>query len=374
MNDEEFINSMPSLIDEAPTEEVEQEEELLEEELHTENEEQEAEESSDQDGVLVDDVFSTESVDETDSSTEQEESEEDPTEEEQEPQQEESSSTGSIDLQNFFNEVTAPFRANGKEVQVNSAEDVRRLMQMGANYTKKMQEIAPYRKALIALENNNLLDTERINFLVDLNNKKPEAIKQLLKEAELSAYDLDDSSYDDEDAPQYVPGDHTPSDQELALREVMEDVRALPGGETTIIDITKTWDDESKNVLWENPGLLSTIHTQRQNGIYDTITREMERRQVLGQLPAHLSFLSAYQAVGEELDAAGAFNHLVQGQPAKPKPTAVTKGKVRNNATQNDNRAKAASISRGNSKHKTKLVDLTELDDDKFLEAMSKII
>ena len=369
LNDEEFLSSMGSLVDDRlPTEEAEPEviEEVETEEVFTEETEQEPDtEEAEETGSLSDEDFeedfSTGSKEEPESGPEEEPEKTEPVVEKQ-----------SGDLQHFFAEVTAPFRANGTEIQVKTAADVRSLMQMGANFTKKMQEIAPYRKALVTLENNKLLDADKINFLVDLYNKKPEAIKQLLKDSELSAYDLD---LDDEDAPQYVPEDHSPSDQELALRETLETLRTLPGGESTIIDVTKTWDTESKNVLWDNPGLLSTIHSQKQNGIYDTITREIERRQVLGQLPAHLPFVNAYQAVGEELDSAGAFDHLVQGQgqPSKSAPVAVTKGKV-NNAAQNGDRAKAASISRGNSKHTNRIVDLTELDDDKFLQAMSKII
>lgn len=385
MNDEDFLESVGRLTDDSqdvdeqepevdPTETPEESEEYVED-FEEGEEEEDPELDPQSDEPSDEDPLNEEEVEPSD-----EEYDEDPQENEesgdngQEPKDEGGQNQLTReDLLSFYSEVTAPFRANGNDLQIKSAEDVRSLMKMGANYTKKMQEISPYRKSLVTLENNDLLDPDKINFLVDLYNKKPEAIKQLLKDSELSAYDLD-TDYEDEDATPYVPEDHSPSDQELALRGAMEEVRALPGGESTIVDLTKTWDTESKNVLWENPGLLSTIHSQKQNGIYDTITREIERRQVLGQLPAHLPFINAYQAVGEELDKAGAFTQANKSQPSKPSPVAVTKGKAKKNATQNGDRAKAASISRGNSKHSNRIVDLTDLDDDKFVQAMSKII
>ena len=48
----------------------------------------------------------------------------------------------SLDLmKEVYNKVFAPFRANGKEIQVKSVDDVISLMQMGANYNKKMASI-----------------------------------------------------------------------------------------------------------------------------------------------------------------------------------------------------------------------------------------
>jgi len=85
--------------------------------------------------------------------------------------------------EDFMKEITAPFRANGKDMQIDSVEDVRKLMQMGANYNKKMAAIKPNLKFIKMLENNDLLNEESISYLIDLQKKDPAAIKKLLKDS-----------------------------------------------------------------------------------------------------------------------------------------------------------------------------------------------
>lgn len=269
----------------------------------------------------------------------------------------------------FYHRVLSPFKANGKEIAPRSVDDIVKLMEMGANYTKKMQEISPYRKAILSLDRLGLLEENKLNYLIDLHNKKPEAIKKLLQDSEYDPMDMD---YDDgAEQPEYVPSNNIISDAEARLDEVLDNVQSLPGGNETLEVVHKTWDAQSKKVLGESPELLEAIHTQRQNGIYDQIVQEVERMRVLGQIPAHVSFIQAYRSVGDELNAQGAFTGKVQ---KAPRPTTVTTGRTRATVN-NDKRAKSASITRGKpQKGKGRIVDLTDTSDDDFLEAMSKLM
>src|SRR5215207_849386 len=76
----------------------------------------------------------------------------------------------------FMAEVLKPFKANGREMSVTSPEEVRTLMQQGANYNKKMQGLKPHLALVKQLEQNNLLSDEKIGFLIDLSKKNPEAM------------------------------------------------------------------------------------------------------------------------------------------------------------------------------------------------------
>jgi len=62
-------------------------------------------------------------------------------------QPEDTNSTGSepetMSAEDFVKQITSPFTANGRQIQVHKPEDVVRLMQMGANYNKKMEVIKP---------------------------------------------------------------------------------------------------------------------------------------------------------------------------------------------------------------------------------------
>ena len=138
----------------------------------------------------------TESEKEESDDTEQE-GEEDPNadsetddEEKADDSEEDNSEKDSLDSEeikvakSFFDKVTAPFKANGRQMQIEDADDVIRLMQMGANYNKKMAGLKPALKMVKMLERNKLLDEDRLNFLIDLDKKDPTAIAKFLKDSD----------------------------------------------------------------------------------------------------------------------------------------------------------------------------------------------
>ena len=60
-----------------------------------------------------------------------------------EPEQEVQVNTENTDkdYEAFYKVITAPFKANGKEVQLTDPNDVIRLAQQGINYSKKMEQL-----------------------------------------------------------------------------------------------------------------------------------------------------------------------------------------------------------------------------------------
>ena len=255
----------------------------------------------------------------------------------------------------------APFKANGKTMQVKSVEEAIQLMQMGANYTRKMQELQPHRKTLLMLENNGLLDEGKLSFLIDLDKKNPEAIKKLLQDANINPLDVD---MDEEST--YQEGNHKVSDEEAQFRLVLDELNSNPVGRETLQTINSTWDQASKEVLWKQPEVMNTIHQQRENGVYARITAEIDRRRTLGQIQVGVPFLEAYRVVGDELHRSGAFNDLfkpkasvtpVATRAAMPKPTGL------------DPKAEAAAVHRGSpSKTTSPLEAMQKASDEEFLK------
>jgi hypothetical protein len=217
-----------------------------------------------------------------------------------------------VDYEAAYKQIMAPFKANGKEVRLESPEEVIRLMQMGANYTKKMQALQPNLRLLRMLENNGLLDENKLSLLIDAEKKNPAAIKKLVKDSGIDPMDIDVAA-----DPGYAPGNHKVSDEELRFISTIEDVALEPGGKEAISHIHKTWDKKSKDALFSDPDILRVIHTQRQNGIYGQISDEIERRKMLGNIPENVPFLEVYHKIGRELDAAGRLTPTtIQSQPA----------------------------------------------------------
>lgn len=264
--------------------------------------------------------------------------------------------------QEDYSKLMAPFKANGKTITPKSPEEARQLMQMGANFTKKMQELVPHRKIITMLQNNGLMDEAQLSFLIDVSKKDPAAIQKLLKDGGIDPLSIDTTT---ESA--YKDGNHLVSDETVNFQTALEELTSTPEGKETVVVMHKDWDQASKDVLWKNPQLFDAIHTQRQNGIYDRIVEEYDRQKVLGKFPASVSFLQAYKAIGDELQAKNAFADLAPKAPAVRQPIAtktVVKPVVKND------KANAASPSRSAPALAKTPVNHFAMADDDFLASM----
>jgi hypothetical protein len=280
------------------------------------------------------------------------------------------------DLASFYDEVTKPFKANGREITLRSPEEARRLMQMGAGYGRKLQDMQPHLKTLRMLEKNNLLDEAKLSYLIDLDLKSPEAIKKLIKDSGINPLDLDI----DENA-RYSPTDHSVTDDEVVFAEALKEVTSQPGGRDTIQHINTTWDKQSKEFLWGNPQVLAAIQDQRTNGVYAEITAEVERKKMLGEIDVNVPFLEAYKIAGDALVAAKSLNqHGSKAVAETPQPASVTKtdqqvGRVlgtrtaapKSSAT-NSEQAKAAASTKSSSSKAKEIVNPLDMADDDFLK------
>lgn len=225
-----------------------------------------------------------------------------------------------IDYEAEYKKVMAPFKANGREMTAKNADDAVTLMQMGVNYHKKMAGLKPSLKTLKLLEKNDLLDPDKLNYLIDLNNKNPEAISKLLKDSGIDPLDVDVSSEST-----YKPTNRSVSDTEMDLDEVLESIKDTPTYSKTLNVMTKEWDDASKNAAANQPHIISIINGHIESGIYDTVMDTVNYEKSLGNLQ-NLSDFEAYKQVGDALHAAGKLNVPAKANtpvtpPVKPSPS-----------------------------------------------------
>jgi hypothetical protein len=223
-----------------------------------------------------------------------------------------------IDYKAAYEKLTAPFKANGREIQIKDVNDAVSLMQMGANYNKKMAALKPNLKLMKLLENNGLLNEEKLSFLIDLEKKNPDAISKLIKDSGVDPLDLDATKAGD-----YKPTQHKVDDRELELDAVLDEIQDTDSYPRTLDVISNKWDAASKNIIANSPQILKVINGHVQSGVFDLIVREVEREQMFGRLSG-LSDIEAYRQVGDAIQARGGFDHLApQGQRIQPKPVVV---------------------------------------------------
>ena len=205
--------------------------------------------------------------------------------------------------------MLAPFKANGREIKVKSADDAVQLMQMGANYNHKMAALKPSLATLKLLERNELLDPEKINYMIDLFQKKPEAIAKLVKESGLDPMDMDTSK-----DVLYSPTQRTVPESELVIEAVLDELKGSSNYSELLQTVGNVWDEASRTTINGAPQMLKVIHSHMEQGVYPRIAEKIEYERSLGRLSG-LSDIQAYQQIGDAMYAAGEFNDIFK-QPA----------------------------------------------------------
>lgn len=249
---------------------------------------------------------------------EEQQEQETPVAEVQEEKIEEVVKTPQIDYKAEYERLTQPFKANGKEIKVSSVEDAVELMQMGANYSKKMAALKPHLKLIKMLDKHGLMDESKLSYLIDLNGKNPEAIAKLVKDSGLDPMEMDENKADD-----YKPSSYKVDDREIELDNVLESIKDSSTYQRTISVVSNDWDKTSKEVIANTPQILSVLNAHMESGIYDIIQSELENERTFGRLQG-LSDIEAYRYVGDRIQANGGFSHLAKGQQNQPKQNVVS--------------------------------------------------
>ena len=276
----------------------------------------------------------------------------------------ESQESKDFDYKAGYEELMAPFKAAKREIKLDNIDDARRLMQMGVDYNRKMQILKPYQKVLKTLEKNKLLDESRLNFLIDLDKGKPEAIQRLLTDKK-----VDPLSLSDEESSEYKPTDHMMDDRELAFNEVMDELRDSPTFVDTMEAITKNMDTASRQVLVDTPPLIRILDEHMQHGIFNKIQDAVASERLMGRLVG-LSDLEAYKAVGDRMLAAGEFANSKpqrQGRPDLPPNQDSAQDSKPVAKSQVKDRKRAASPPKGTASGKRATPDLNRLSDEEVL-------
>ena len=307
MSDEEFLNaSLPdsSVLESDPNEDVDTPEPDDTPDTEESSEEQ-VEETNDAEDDVEDSVDGGTTDEGTKDSTTTKES---------------SNESAELNYEEEYKKLLAPFKANGREIAVKNVDEAVTLMQMGANYNKKMTALKPNLRLLKMLENNGLLNEEKISFLIDLDKKDPNAISKLVSDSGIEPYELDSDKAKD-----YKQKNYSVDDASLAIDEIIGELEHSPHFARTSNIVSKEWDDESRSVLAKEPQVLRILNDHVERGIFDVIADEMERQRAFGKLTG-LSDIAAYRQVGDQIQARGGFNHLnvQQGKSSSPAKKAIT--------------------------------------------------
>jgi len=318
MSDEDFENMDTSAFDEPVVDDDSSDEPLVDDqEAEEEDAEPEAEaaessatEDDEDDDVTADD---DDDVEEGEDAGDESDTAEPDAKPEESGSEEAAKEDSAVDYKTEYEKLMTPFKANGKEMKVATIDEARQLMQMGANYNKKMAGLKPSLKTLKLLENNELLDEGKLSYLIDLHKGDKGAIQKLIKDNGLDPMDMDVDAESD-----YKPKSYTVDDREMELDDVLERIQDTTSYSDTINLVSNKWDAASKQHVANNPTALETINTHMASGVYELVNAEVEKQRTFGRLSG-LSDIEAYHQVGYAMSEEGKLNALMKPDAAPAK-------------------------------------------------------
>ena len=390
MDDEEFLKQDLSELEAGLIAAEEAEAQENTEEIDTPEEEQTSEEvTSEDEEVTPDKVDPYEETDESESNTEESDEEiledevadldedtqledetledtvelesedTDATEDTNEAKQEKDTSQAKIDYEAAYKRIMAPFKASKRMMQVDNIDDAIALMQKGADYHNKMKTLSPNLKIVSTLEKEGLLDQNKLNNLIDLSKKDPKAIAQLIKDSGIDPLDIDT----DEEVT-YKPNNYSVSDKEFKINQAIDDIRDTPSFDKTINILAKEWDNESKNLISDNPEIISIINDHVFNGVFDKVQSVVDTERALGRL--QVPDVVAYRQVAEHLQSQGALSN--EQESVRPPPASVPKTKAQDPAVVQQKRKAAAGTRKTAGKTDSASANYLNMTDDEFMK------
>ena len=257
----------------------------------------------------------------------------------------------SIDYKTAYETIFKPFKANGKEITPRNLDDVVKLMQMGANYTKKMQTLAPVKRAYESLNKADIKEDD-LNFLIDIHKGDVEAIKQLLQRHNIDPIDLDLESNNYRANRRNIA-----SDEDVEFSDVLRDVdSSLPKIQEIL---NNKWDESSKQKLVKDPKLLRALHEEIELGRFDEVQARVELEKTFGRYQGY-SDLEAYIDVVTKM--------VNEQNKNVTLPNSRTENKPKTTPTRIPDKSKAAPV-RAKAKNqgaKMTVQDLLSMSDDDF--------
>jgi len=331
---------------------------------YEETEESESNTEESEEEILEDEVADldedTQLEDETLEDTVELESEDtDATEDTNEAKEEKDTSQAKIDYEAAYKRIMAPFKASKRMMQVDNIDDAIALMQKGADYHNKMKTLSPNLKIVSMLEKEGLLDQNKLNNLIDLSKKDPKAIAQLIKDSGIDPLDIDT----DEEVT-YKPNNYSVSDKEFKINQAIDDIRDTPSFDKTINILAKEWDNESKNLISDNPEIISIINDHVFNGVFDKVQSVVDTERALGRL--QVPDVVAYRQVAEHLQSQGALSN--QQESVRPPPASVPKTKAQDPAVVQQKRKAAAGTRKTAGKTDSASANYLNMTDDEFMK------
>lgn len=248
---------------------------------------------------------------------------------------------------------TYKVKANGMDFEF-TQEELMQLAPKAMDYTKKMQEIAPWRKTISAIKEEGLSEQD-LNLAIDVLKGDKDAIAAVMKRTGIDTLDLDTDIGD------YQPNQYGKDESQLAIEDVVKNISGDPEYRITQGVVDNSWDGASRNAMAANPALIEGLHYDIKHGIYDKVAPLALKMKALdGGLKSDIEY---YMEAGQRMNAAEHANN-------EPDPVVVKEQRTKT-VKQASKKRKAAGITKSKSGQKS-VIDYLDDDNDEAFDAWYK--
>ena len=253
------------------------------------------------------------------------------------------------------------FKANGQDFEFTPDEVVEQfetVFGQAMDYTKKMQQIAPYRKMISALETEGVTQ-DQLNMAIDALKGDKGAIETLLKAHDIDAYDL---GKDEEGASPYTPTSYGKDETTMAIQEIADKISGDPEYKITVDVVDNQWDSKSRETFSSNPEMIQGLHNDIKSGVYDKVAPAAMKMKVLdGNRKSDVEY---YVLAGQQMQQA---QQGQQSQNTVDQLNQQTQDAVQNadQASSEAQKKRSASSTRTRADRKT-VVDYLDGDDETY--------
>lgn len=201
-------------------------------------------------------------------------------------------------------------KANGKEYEFTESEiraQFPKVFGQAMDYTRKMQQIKPWRQTIDAMEQAKLSHDD-VSLMIDVLKGDKAAIAAVLKRTGVDTLELDT-----EDS-KYVPKSYGRDESTLAIKDVVDEISQDQEYAVTSRIIDREWDEGSWREMSKDPTLIKALHIDVKSGVYNKVQPIAEKMKLYeGGRRSDLDYYKlAAQEYYKELAAQEAYARGVQ--------------------------------------------------------------
>lgn len=206
-------------------------------------------------------------------------------------------------------------------------DELKELAPKALHYIKKLQKIAPYRRTISAMEQNGVTEDD-INQFIEMKKGNKIAINNFLSKNKIDAYEL--SLLDSQESIKYKP--LTYGEENTPLSNIIEDLGFHPRS-AELARYVGGLDQVSRDKIKQHPEVLETLMSNIENGYFDIILPEANKRAFLDgnrkpMIEYYAECANEYYKYLEEKEN----QHIEKQKQQKQQEENVARDNARNNA------------------------------------------